>query len=68
MALTEKKLEKPRREGRLALKASCGEAGRYHSGAAREDRAGASRYRGHERRSADRKQGGTVELYASPLN
>ena len=44
MALTEKRLEKPRREGRLALKASCGEAGRYHSGAAREDRAGASRY------------------------
>lgn len=64
----EKRLEQVLREGRQGLRASCTEAGWYHSGAAREDRAGTSRYRGHERRSADRKQGGTMELSASPLN
>ena len=40
----------------------------YHSRAAHEEWAGTSRYRGHERRSEDRKQGGTVERTASPLN
>lgn len=41
----------------------------YHSRAARDDRDGTSRYRGRERRSRwERKQGGTVELFASPLS
>ncbi|WP_251317637.1 hypothetical protein [Flintibacter muris] len=48
------------------LQALCAETGRYHSGAVREDRTGASRYRGHERRLKNRKQGGTVELSLHP--
>ena len=41
----------------------------YHSRAARDDRAGPSRYRGHKRRPPGRKQGGTVEYVfrISPL-
>ena len=62
LALKEKRSAEAPREERLAVKAFRAKAGRYHSGAVREDRAGASRYRGHERRSVDRKQGGTVEL------
>ena len=67
MALTEKRSVETPREGRPVLKAPCVAADRYHSGAARDDRAGASRYRGHKRRSVDRKQGGTVEI-SSPLD
>ena len=41
MALTEKRSVETPREGRPVLKAPCVAADRYHSGAAREDRAGA---------------------------
>ena len=50
MALTEKRPAERTQRGAQTVKAPCAGNGRYHSGAAREDRAGPSRYRGHERR------------------
>ena len=41
MALTEKRPKEAPREERQVLKALCAEVVQYHSGAAREDRAGA---------------------------
>ena len=55
------------REGRRVVEASCGAGGRYHSGAARETGTGAP-VTALTSDGEGRKQGGTVELTASPLN